>query len=208
MTYEKDSANNMFTFILKADNYFALIVSYITYFPVLYLFCRPPLIPQLSTAPSLNTKKKDSIMCENLSKIDERIRKALEMYNEFIGHKSSGEVHTFYPELSRVCMPDISMPDQKTIKKSINRWLEELLCSSRNIEILAESSLGVIGKGDDDLRMREMTSEEGASLKKYTNRTQDVVMSLRRTLNVSYKTFTSFRFLKTTFFVFFILFYY
>ena len=72
--------------------------------------------------------------------------------------------------------------------KYVNEWLEELLCSSRNIEILAESSLGVIGKGDEDLRMREMTPEEGESLKEYTRVTEGL-LAFKRYMNVSYKTF-------------------
>ena len=87
--------------------------------------------------------------------------------------------------------------------KYVNEWLEELLCSSRNIEILAESSLGVIGKGDEDLRMREMTPEEGESLKEYTRVTEGL-LAFKRYMNVSYKTFHLlpfiFRFLKTIFF--------
>ena len=86
--------------------------------------------------------------------------------------------------------------------KYVNEWLEELLCSSRNIEILAESSLGVIGKGDEDLRMREMTPEEGESLKEYTRVTEGL-LAFKRYMNVSYKTFHLlpfiFRFLKTFF---------
>ena len=87
-------------------------------------------------------------------------------------------------------MPEISMPQRKAITNNLNEWLEELLCSSRNIEILAESSLDVIGKGDEDLRMREMTPEEGASLMEYARLTKGI-MSFKRFLTVSYKTFTS-----------------
>ena len=85
-------------------------------------------------------------------------------------------------------MPEISMPQRKAITNNLNEWLEELLCSSRNIEILAESSLDVIGKGDEDLRMREMTPEEGASLMEYARLTKGI-MSFKRFLTVSYKNF-------------------
>ena len=82
-------------------------------------------------------------------------------------------------------MPEISMPQRKAITNNLNEWLEELLCSSRNIEILAESSLDVIEKGDEDLRMREMTPEEGASLMEYARLTKGI-MSFKRFLTVSY----------------------
>ena len=127
------------------------------------------------------------MMCENLSKIDISARRAIEMFSEHVGQESSGEVHSFFPECPRVSMPDISMPQRKAITNSMNGWLEELLSSSRNIEILAERSLG---KGDADLRIREMTSEEEASLKKYAGIT-DNLMFLRRHLTVSYKTLSS-----------------
>ena len=153
-------------------------------------------------------------MCENLSRIDIRVRKAIEQSVERIGIglKSSGEVYSFLTECPRVSIPEISLPQQKTIKNSLSGWLEELLRSSRNIEILAERSLGVIGKGDEDLRIREMTSEEEASLKKYAGITA-TIMLLKRQLMVSYKTSCLlnciFRFLKTLFFFWFlILFYY
>ena len=95
-------------------------------------------------------------------------------------------------------MHDISMPQRKPITKHINDWLEELLSSSKNIEILAEASLGVLGKGDEDLRMREMTSEEEESLKMYAESTRRI-MGRRLFLNVSYLLPFIFHFLKTTF---------
>ena len=119
-------------------------------------------------------------MTENLSKIkiDSVVKRAIEMFN----HESSGDVHPFFHECPRVSMPFIS--HRSAIRKSINEWLEDSLRSSRNIEILAEHSLGVIGEGDRDLRMREMTSEEGASLERYADMTRGI-MNLKRNLNVS-----------------------
>ena len=143
-------------------------------------------------------------MCENLSRINKRTRKSIETFGEYIGHESSGEVNTFFPEYPRVSIPDKFM-QRKAMTKYLNEWLEELLCSSRNIEILAERSLGVIGKGDEDLRMREMTSEERESLKSYTEITEGVI-SFKRYMNVSCKKICHpsylfiFRFLKKTFF--------
>jgi len=63
-------------------------------------------------------------------------------------------------------MPLISIPSH-TVDGSIHMWLHDLLSSSKNIDILAENSLGVLGKGDDDLRIREMTEEERKSEEKY-----------------------------------------
>ena len=125
-------------------------------------------------------------MTENLSKIkiDSVVKRAIEMFN----HESSGDVHPFFHECPRVSMPFIS--HRSAIRKSINEWLEDSLRSSRNIEILAEHSLGVIGEGDRDLRMREMTSEEGASLERYADMTRGI-MNLKRNLNVSYIFFIS-----------------
>jgi hypothetical protein len=94
------------------------------------------------------------------------------------------EVTALISEWPRVYMPLISFP-KKTVKNSINEWLEELLCSSKNIEILAENSLGVIGKGDDDLRIREMTKEERNSMKKYTTFFERIYI-VKRTLQVSF----------------------
>jgi hypothetical protein len=100
----------------------------------------------------------------------------------FDGREASGETHSFFiSENPRVSMANISMPQRKTTTNSVNEWLEEFLRSSRNIETLAEHSLDVIGNGDKDLRMREMTSEEGASLKRYTEITGRI-MSLKRSL--------------------------
>jgi hypothetical protein len=141
-------------------------------------------------------------MCEDLSKIDINSRKLIDMITKFIGNnESSGEVHTFFPEPPRVSMLSISTPHPKVITKYLNEWLEELLSSSKNIEILAESSLGAITKGDEDLRMRELTSEEEASLEKYTDISVGV-MELRRYLNVSlpvYLAFSVFYFSKQLF---------
>ena len=124
-------------------------------------------------------------MSENLSKIDEIPRRVIEMTSELIGHESSGEVNSFLPEWPRVSIRDISMPNRKTAEKLVTEWLEDLLSSSANIEKLAESSLGVIGNGDEDLRIREMTSEEGASLKKYMEITQ-MIMHMKRFSTVSF----------------------
>ena len=103
-------------------------------------------------------------------------------------------------------MPDISMPQRQTITDSINDWLEKLLSSSKNIEILAESSLGVIGNGDEDLRIREMAPLEEASLEKYTKITEGI-MTLKRYLTVSLQNFylllCIFRFSQNLFFYFF-----
>lgn len=120
-------------------------------------------------------------MCESLSKVDSVTRSAFSMFNESVGHESSGEVHTIYSEDPRVSIPDSSMP--LNISPAISEWLEELLCSSKNIEVLANSSLGVIGKGDEDLRMREMASE-GTSLEDYRKSTR-LVMLRKNLLNVS-----------------------
>ena len=120
-------------------------------------------------------------MSENLSRLDERNRKNIETASR---RNSLNEVFSFFLECPRVSIPDISIPNQKTITNSINEWLEELLRSSGNMEIMAERSLDVIGKGDEDLRMREMTFEEGASLKRYKDITK-MVMRSKRHLTVS-----------------------
>lgn len=139
-------------------------------------------------------------MCENLSKIDKIfIREAIERAT---GRESSGDIYPFYKECPRVSMPEISIVQGM----SISEWLEELLRSSSNIEIMARRSLGMIGKGDKDLRMREMTSEEGASLKTYTDITK-AVMSLKHGLSVSTSCLAFSAFSKL-FFWSFILFYY
>jgi len=59
------------------------------------------------------------------------------------------------------------------------------LGSSRNIEKLAESSLGVLEKGDEDLRIREMVAEERESMARYTDLTVPIMFSKRlmKTLN-------------------------
>ena len=99
-------------------------------------------------------------------------------------------------------MPYMSVP-QKTTRKSIMKAFEDLLCSSKNMEILAESSLGTIRKGDEDLRIREMSAEEVTSLKGYADITSTVI-NLKGLVTVSYQTFylfpCIFRFLKTFFF--------
>lgn len=148
-------------------------------------------------------------MSENLSKIDIRNRESVKVFDDFCaGHNSSGEVYSFLPPHPQVSISFISLPHRKVITNNMNEWLEGLLSSSRNIEILAESSLDVIEKGDEDLRMREMTSEEGASLRKYTNFTERI-MIFKRALNVSFqKLFTSCLCIFRLFFTFFILFYY
>lgn len=142
-------------------------------------------------------------MWEDLSKVDKSAGDPFKKFSEFVGHESSGEVNSIFPQaptVPRVSMPYVSM-HQKTAK-SIKEWLENYLCSSKNIAKLAESSLGVLDKGDEDLRMREMIPEEVASLKRYGDVTEDV-MTVKRYLNVSYETFTSFScifcFLKTNF---------
>ncbi|KAF8808730.1 hypothetical protein BYT27DRAFT_7337705 [Phlegmacium glaucopus] len=120
-----------------------------------------------------------SIMCENLSKINETSRKAIEMFSQFVGHESSDEIYTFPPINPRVSIPDISMSPQNNITNSIKEWLEDLLSSSRNIEILAESSLSSLAKGDEDLRIREMIAEERESMAKYTELTVPIMFSRR-----------------------------
>ena len=122
-------------------------------------------------------------MFENISKVNKSVKKFMEIWNE---KGSSGDVYSFFTECSRVSMPSASLPNQS----SITKWLEYLLCSSRNIELLAEHSRGVIENGDNDSRMRELTSEEGASLRKYAQLTK-ILMRLKWGLTVSYKTFTS-----------------
>lgn len=124
-------------------------------------------------------------MSENLSKIDKKTRQAIETRDKltFNDHDSSGEVYSGYPQCPRVSMPMISIPNQ-TIEKSINDWLAELLCSSENINILAENSLGVLGKGDDDLRMREMTEEEKSSMETYVL-LNSAILSAKNVLYVS-----------------------
>ena len=117
--------------------------------------------------------------------------------------ESSGDVHPYLDESPRVSMPFIS--HRSPIRDSINEWLEDLLRSSRNMEILAERSLGVIGDGDRDLRMREMTPEDRASLEKYAVITKDI-MHTKKCLDVSHHFYLLpciFRFLKTFFFLWF-----
>ena len=126
-------------------------------------------------------------MCENLSKIDINARNLVAFIADLFGHEldSSGEVTSILSECPRISISDVSMPQRKAISIYMSEWLEELLSSSKNIEILAESSLGVIEKGDEDLRMREMTSKERMSLKRYKQITKDI-MFFRRNLTVSY----------------------
>ena len=130
----------------------------------------------------------------------------------FIGHESSGEAHSFLPKYSRVSTPEIFMPKQESIVNSIDKWMEELRSSPKHMKILAEMSSGVIGKGDDDLRMREMTPEEGEPLMMYAKNTA-IIMMLKRIMTVSCETFTSclaFSYFSKPFFFFgfFTLFYY
>jgi len=120
-----------------------------------------------------------SVMCENLSRINETSKKAIEMFSEFVGHESTDEIYTFPPVNPRVSIPDISMSPRGNISNSIKEWLEELLSSSSNIKTLAESSLGVLGKGDEDLRIREMIAEERESMEKYTELTVPIMFSKR-----------------------------
>lgn len=143
-------------------------------------------------------------MCENLSRLNETSRKALEMFSEFVGHESSDEIYTFPPIHPRVSIPDISMSPQRIISNSIKEWLEELLGSSSNIEKLAESSLGILAKGDEDLRIREMIAEERESMEKYTELTVPIMFS-KRFMKVSCEPLPSSSVLKT--FSFFVLFY-
>ena len=138
-------------------------------------------------------------MCESISKLGEIQRETLRTIFNFFGQDLSGEATTFLPEYPRVSISDKSMP--QNVSDSVNEWLEELLCSSRNIEILAESSLGVLRKGDEDLRMREMASE-GTSLEKYKEYTRPI-MGHKKILNVSYGLYflpCIFPFLKQIFF--------
>jgi len=125
-------------------------------------------------------------MCENLSRINESSKKTIEMLSEFVGHESSGEIYTFSNITPRVSLPDISMSPQKSITNSIKEWLEELLSSSRNIEKLAESSLGSLVEGDDDLRIRQMIAEERESMERYTELTVPIMFS-KRLMKVSYE---------------------
>lgn len=127
-------------------------------------------------------------MCENLSRISETSKKAIEMFNEFVGHESSDEIYTFPPVNPRVSIPDISMSPRVNTSNAIKEWLEELLSSSNNIEKLAENSLDVIVKGDEDLRIREMIAEERESMKKYTELTVPIMFS-KRFMKVSYEPF-------------------
>ena len=120
-------------------------------------------------------------MCESLSKINETSRIAIETYIEYFGNKLSGEVTSVLSEYTRVSISSISM--QQNISDSVSKWLEDLLFSSRNIEMLAKSSSGVIGKGDEDLRIREMGSDV-ASFAKYKELTK-FVMFQKSFLNVS-----------------------
>lgn len=145
-------------------------------------------------------------MCENISKINETSRKAIDMFSEFIGHESAEEVYTFSPVNPRVSIPDISIPPPGRITNSIKEWLEELLSSSSNIETLAESSLGVMEKGDEDLRIRELTAEERGSMEKYTELTMSI-MFFKRFLKVSCEAFLSsvFLFANTSSFLLFVL---
>lgn len=108
------------------------------------------------------------------------------MFSEFVGHESSDEIYTFPPINPRVSIPDISMSPQRIISNSIKEWLEELLGSSSNIEKLAESSLGVLAKGDEDLRIREMVAEEREFMEKYTELTVPIMFS-KRFMKVSYE---------------------
>ena len=103
------------------------------------------------------------------------------MISKFFGQDLSGEATSIFPE-PRVSISDNSMP--QNVSDYVNEWLEELLRSSKNIEILADSSLGVLRKGDEDLRMREMASE-GTSLEKYKEYTRPI-MGHKKILNVSY----------------------
>jgi hypothetical protein len=136
-------------------------------------------------------------MCENLSKINETSRKAMDMFSEIVGHESPDEVYIFPPVNQRVDIPDISIPPRAVISNSIKEWLEELLSSSSNIEILAESSSDALEKGDEDLRIRGMIAEERESMKKYTELTVPI-MFLKRFLKVSHENL----FFLTSFFFF------
>ena len=78
----------------------------------------------------------------------------------------------------------MSMPHGKTTAKSTKKMFEDFLSSSKNIEILAENSLGRIRKGDEDLRIREMTSEEVASLETYARVTKRII-NVKRIMDVS-----------------------
>jgi len=118
-------------------------------------------------------------MCENLSRINEASRRAIEMSSEIFGAESSDEIYTFPPVSSRVSIPDVSMSPRGSISNSIQEWLEELLSSSSNIETLADSSLDVIGNGDKDLRIREMLAEDKLSMMEYTELTVSVMFAKR-----------------------------
>lgn len=100
------------------------------------------------------------------------------------GFNEESEVSSIVSNKLRVSMPRISI-NKKTVKNSISEWLEELLSSSKNIEILAKNSLGVIEKGDVDLRMREMTEEEKISMSHYATLTKKILHA-KGILNVSF----------------------
>lgn len=152
-------------------------------------FVRPPLIFfQFSTctASPRHQKKKSTILFENFSKANKLAKTHYENFekaNESLCHDFSGEVNSFVHQYSRVSIPYNSM--RPNVSVSIRKWLEELLCSSKNIEVLADSSLGVIGKGDEDLRMRDMALV-GASLEGYKQITT-AAMAQRNLYNVSYE---------------------
>ena len=123
------------------------------------------------------------MLFENISKASKLVKTHFEESHKLLGHDFSGEVNSFVPQYSRVSIPYDSMRPNVSI--SIRKWLEGLLCSSNNIEILADSSLGVIGKGDEDLRMRDMALV-GTSLEEYKHITKNI-MSGRNLYNVSYE---------------------
>jgi hypothetical protein len=123
-------------------------------------------------------------MSENLFKINRKSKEIIELINKY--HNYSSEVYSVTDrphECSRTSMPMISTPN-RTVDEAIHRWLGDLLSSSKNIDILADNSLGVLGKGDDDLRIREMTEEERQSVDKYAT-IHGVIIFRKKKLHVS-----------------------
>ena len=134
-------------------------------------------------------------MFENVSKLDKATRATLKAMSKFHG---KDEVNLLGPKYPRVFIPSTSMDQDLSDPAGVSKWLDELLCSSKNIEILAENSLGAIGKGDEDLRMRVMGSE---CLEMYKEATERII-GRKRFLNVSselYHLTCIYRFLKQIF---------
>ena len=139
-------------------------------------------------------------MCENPSRLSEMSQKTLKMMLKIIGHKFTGEVVSITTLNSRLSVPDTTLR-RGIISSSIKEWLEEALSFSSNIKTLAESSLDVIEKGDEDLRIREWRVEECESMEMYTELTA-AIMAFKSLLKVSYESrlFLCLSFSQTLFF--------